>query len=364
MRSFPGVLALFTVLVVRVAAVNVFERADPQCPAGSYYNGSSCQQCPSGNACPGGSSRPSQCQKGTSAAPGASSCTPCAGGTYTNQNGAPSCTTAQCGWYAAPSGGTGATQQQKCGKGSYSAAGSSSCTKCPAGSYCNSDATCAPSQCQPGRYSPAAGASDCLECPAGTYINNYGSTSCCNCCAGSFNSATSQTHCQACPEMTGPGGQGKVVVTSDPGSKSSQQCHAYKTGDPAPILTCTDSSLTMNQPTCPATTGPQPSGSFGKRSFPRGCTLKSHTRCEVKTERGGWECIDTNTTLDACGSCDNDCSAIPYVGTVQCVKGKCQVSSCREEFALHNIDGYPSCIPTTKHAYAIFEADTKLMGQS
>ncbi|KAG8710084.1 hypothetical protein FRC09_000315 [Ceratobasidium sp. 395] len=54
MRSFPGVLALFTVLVVRVAAVNVFERADPQCPAGSYYNGSSCQQCPSGNACPVG----------------------------------------------------------------------------------------------------------------------------------------------------------------------------------------------------------------------------------------------------------------------------------------------------------------------
>lgn len=112
------------------------------------------------------------------------------------------------------------------------------------------------------------------------------------------------------------GGQGKVTVTSSVGSTSSQQCHEYKAGDPAPIPSaCVDSSATLNQPTCrkysrykstlifltrlpqAATAGPQPSG-YRKRSVPRGCTVAGHTRCEVRTGRGGWECIDINTTLE------------------------------------------------------------------
>lgn len=340
----------------------VFARAG-SCPAGQYDNGNNCQECQAGYECPGGAAKPSQCQKGTYAKSGASSCSACPAGTYTDQNGAPSCTTVQCGWVGQGSGnGQGSTGQKPCGKGSYSPAGSSSCTKCPPGSYCNADTTCEPSKCQPGRYSKDEGSSNCSECPKGTFVNSYGSTSCCECCAGSFNSATGQTHCQACPEQTGPGGQGKVLVTSNPGAKSSSECRAYRAGDPAPIpASCVDSSKTLNQPTCPATTGPTPSGIFKKRSIPRGCSSRQHTMCEIKTGRGGWECIDTSTTLDACGSCDNDCSAIPYVGNVRCVRGQCQVSSCRKGFALQQVDGKAICVPTSKYAYAIFESDMKLM---
>ncbi|KAF8605335.1 hypothetical protein BDV93DRAFT_57852 [Ceratobasidium sp. AG-I] len=107
---------------------------------------------------------------------------------------------------------------------------------------------------------------------------------------------------------------------------------------------------------------PKPSGGYSKkRSVPRGCTVAGHTRCEVGKGSLGWECIDTSNTLDACGSCDNDCSAIPYVGSVSCIKGQCQVSSCRKGFELEYLNGKPTCMPTTKQGYMIIEADMKLM---
>lgn len=111
----------------------------------------------------------------------------------------------------------------------------------------------------------------------------------------------------------------------------------------------------------PANAGPQPSGWNRKRSVPRGCTVAGFTRCEVGTGRYGWECIDTSTTLDACGSCDNDCSAIPYVGSVSCVRGQCQVLSCRKGFELEYDNGKPICTPSTKQGYMIVEADMKIM---
>lgn len=345
------------------AASPIFARKPiSSCPVGQYDYGGGCQSCRAGYKCVGGTASPQTCNQGTYAPAGSSTCTACPSGQYTNQVASSSCTPAQCGWAAIAQGnGVGAISQTQCGEGNFSAAGSSSCMACPAGSYCNSGTTCQPQMCQPGRYAPSTGASNCLECPAGMYVNSYGSTSCCKCCAGSFNSATSQTHCQACPEMTGPNGRGKVTVTSDVGSTSSGQCHAYKLGDPAPIPSaCVDSSATLNQPTCPATTGPQPSG-YRKRNVPRGCTVPGHTRCEVKSGRGGWECIDTNTTLDACGSCDNDCSATPYAGDVSCVGGQCQVSSCQKGFKIQHIDGTSKCVPTTKHGYMLFEANMGLL---
>ncbi|CAE7233453.1 unnamed protein product [Rhizoctonia solani] len=156
------------------------------------------------------------------------------------------------------------------------------------------------------------------------------------------------------------GGQGKILVTSNPGSKSAQQCRAFGLGDPAPLPgVCVDSAVTQNQLICPATTGPVPTGLL-KRSVPRGCSNRRHTMCEVKSGRGGWECIDTKITLDACGSCDNDCSSIPYVGDVKCLAGKCQVVTCREGFSVQYVDGVPSCIPVTKKAFLIFERDMNL----
>ncbi|CEL63666.1 hypothetical protein RSOLAG1IB_05427 [Rhizoctonia solani AG-1 IB] len=339
----------------------LFARAKESCPAGQYYD-NGCKGCPAGFYCPGDTSA-KQCNSGQYSGAGASACSPCASGTYTNQKGSVRCTTVQCGWYGAGSNqdnNRGSTEQKQCGRGFYSLAGSAACKKCPAGSYCNSSTTCEPSLCQPGRFSANEGASDCTECAAGTYVNRYGSTSCCQCCAGSFQSSTGQTHCQACPEKTRPDGQGKVLVTSEPGSKSDQQCHAYGFGDPAPIpAVCVDSSVTQNQAVCPITTGPVPTG-LRKRSVPRGCSNRKHTMCEVKSGRGGWECIDTEVTLDACGSCDNDCSAIPYVGEVKCVIGKCQVTTCRKGFSVQYVDGVPSCIPSTKQAFFIFEKDMNL----
>ncbi|KAF8681526.1 Si dkey-21a6.5 [Rhizoctonia solani] len=343
-----------------IGATTLFARAN-SCPSGQYYD-NGCKQCPAGSYCTGeGGAR--QCDKGQYSRAGASACTACPSGTYTDQKGSVQCTTAQCGWYATGSNESndrGSDGQKQCGRGFYSSPGSTTCKKCPAGSYCNSATTCEPALCQPGRFSANEGASDCTECAAGTYINRYGSTSCCKCCAGSFQSSTGQTHCQACPEQTRPNGQGKVLVTSEPGSKSSQQCHAYGLGDPAPIPgACVDSSVTENQAVCPATTGPVPTG-LRKRTVPRGCSNRRHTMCEVKSGRGGWECLDTETTLDACGSCDNDCSAIPYVGDVKCVAGKCQVATCLKGFNVQYVDETPSCIPTTKQAFLIFERDMGL----
>jgi hypothetical protein len=54
--------------------------------------------------------------------------------------------------------------------------------------------------------------------------------------------------------------------------------------------------------------------------------------CPVPAAKG-FECVDTSTSLEACGACpfqpgSVDCTAIPGVAGVQCVHGECRVESC------------------------------------
>jgi hypothetical protein len=48
--------------------------------------------------------------------------------------------------------------------------------------------------------------------------------------------------------------------------------------------------------------------------------------------RIGWECIDTQNSLESCGGCPNaggqDCSVLPGADQVACVDGACRISSC------------------------------------
>ena len=78
--------------------------------------------------------------------PGSSSCTQCTAGHY--------CDT---------------TSETECGTGAYSSAGASTCTDCPPGSECPTTTESQPTECSPGTYQPSAAQDACLSCD-GDYI--------------------------------------------------------------------------------------------------------------------------------------------------------------------------------------------------
>lgn len=80
-------------------------------------------------------------------------------------------------------------------------------------------------------------------------------------------------------------------------------------------------------------------GHWKAREFVLACT-RGTVQCS--TPNGGYECLDTQSDLEACGGCPGsdssvDCSAMPNVRNVQCVDGQCQISSCLRGSTL--IDG-------------------------
>ncbi|CAE6513448.1 unnamed protein product [Rhizoctonia solani] len=374
-------------------------RAENSCPLGQYYE-NGCMPCQAGYYCSNGTNA-KRCGQGQYSGPGASDCTPCPAGTYTDreylsaevdelavltsatgvpEQGSTQCTTVQCGWYGTgsnPSNNRGSTGQQQCGSGFYSSAGSTTCTKWRVnflGMFSASNDLSEIVQrariviLRPHAHPLSANPEGILlrkalaivwNAPQGHMSIGTDRRLVARVAPGASRAPLAKRIARLAQSKLGvTNGQGKVSVTSNPGSSSAQQCHAYSFGDPAPIpANCVDSNVTQNQMTCPSNTGPAPTG-LRKRMVPRGCSNRKHTMCEVQSGRGGWECIDTKTALDACGSCTNDCSAIPYVGDVKCVAGKCQVASCRGGFSLEYTNGVPSCIPTTKQAFLIYERDT------
>ena len=61
-----------------------------------------------------------------------------------------------------------------CNTGEYASAGSTSCTICPAGSYCPEPPPGAPTLCADGWYANGTGLTNCTECPVGKCSqNNY-----------------------------------------------------------------------------------------------------------------------------------------------------------------------------------------------
>ncbi|GAB1519753.1 hypothetical protein RhiTH_002821 [Rhizoctonia solani] len=349
-----------------IGATTLFARAN-SCPSGQYYD-NGCKQCPAGSYCTGeGGAR--QCDKGQYSRAGASACTACPSGTYTdpfnvrlpNVGGMP----------LGPTKATieGRMDKNNVGEGFIAHQAAQLVKNVQPGPIAIPQRHASPLCANLGDSRPMKVPATVQSVLQGHTLTGMDRHLVANAAPGASKVLPGRPTARPaqnkhdlltmCTSGTA-NGQGKVLVTSEPGSKSSQQCHAYGLGDPAPIPgACVDSSVTENQAVCPATTGPVPTG-LRKRTVPRGCSNRRHTMCEVKSGRGGWECLDTETTLDACGSCDNDCSAIPYVGDVKCVAGKCQVATCLKGFNVQYVDETPSCIPTTKQAFLIFERDMGL----
>jgi hypothetical protein len=164
------------------------------CPEGSYCRGASSLpvSCPAGRECPSGSSNPTICPSGTYAPAGAKDCTTCpagltsragsisvdscASGCVAGQylNSASQCVpcTGPAGTYcpalseinsvpclAGSSCAGGSNRPISCRRGTYSAAGASVCTLCPAGS----------STAQAGTVFTNSAAETCTQCPVGRY---------------------------------------------------------------------------------------------------------------------------------------------------------------------------------------------------
>ena len=72
-----------------------------------------------------------------------------------------------------------------------------SCTTCPKGFYCPSNATTCPKPCSPGSYSNDTGAIMCKECPAGSKCANA-TLEPEDCPDGSWSDGGSTT-CSLCP---------------------------------------------------------------------------------------------------------------------------------------------------------------------
>ncbi|KAI5476047.1 hypothetical protein MNV49_000476 [Pseudohyphozyma bogoriensis] len=63
----------------------------------------------------------------------------------------------------------------------------------------------------------------------------------------------------------------------------------------------------------------------------RHCRRDGTTACPLNG--GGYECVDTNNSLETCGGCSLstggvDCSAIPFVSDVECSEGVCVIGAC------------------------------------
>ena len=130
--------------------------------------------------------------------------------------------------------------------------------------------------------------------------------------------------------------------------------------------------------------GPAPTAVLGRATYKRKqavklwhtyCTGQGASACGVLGTRDGWECIDTMSDLESCasffclfatclfseqsagGGCviplgqeaasGTDCSALPGVQDVSCVRGKCVVERCQEGFALLPADN-SRCEPTKR----------------
>ncbi|GFZ45770.1 hypothetical protein JCM24511_03500 [Saitozyma sp. JCM 24511] len=74
-------------------------------------------------------------------------------------------------------------------------------------------------------------------------------------------------------------------------------------------------------------------------AFPESCN-PGLTACLVPGGRANrYECLDTTSTLDSCGGCTSqgqgaDCTALEGASDVQCLQGKCLISSCDKGWLL------------------------------
>ena len=130
-------------------------------PPGAAANG---QQCTAGAYCAGGAAPPTPCAPGSYAEnDDATQCLPCIPGMYASEFGSTHCENCPAGYAA---GASNASECIMCAEKSYAPAGSSACSECPARSTSDTAAhNITDCFCQQGYWRPLASDELCVECP-------------------------------------------------------------------------------------------------------------------------------------------------------------------------------------------------------
>uniref|UniRef100_A0A0G4F614 HTH araC/xylS-type domain-containing protein n=1 Tax=Chromera velia CCMP2878 TaxID=1169474 RepID=A0A0G4F614_9ALVE len=146
-------------------AISWEARTGQGCYPGTYFNGTSCVNCPAHQ---------------YSNSYGATACSDCPVGQEQASEGQTSCKECQKGFVKGSASGSACSS---CGAGTFSqTTGAASCSSCPAGSY-----------------QPDVGATNCIPCPAGRAQSETGQSFCAQCADGFFASGEGSVSCFECP---------------------------------------------------------------------------------------------------------------------------------------------------------------------
>ena len=202
------------------------------CPAGYYCPEGNVRQkkkCPAGSYCPMNVTAPVKCPSGTyTDTLGASACLACDPGTY-SYAGSTKCTDCPKGWFC-----EGGDDFGKCPGGTYTdQTKSTACSSCPAGTYNDQEGQPKCKACPAGKYNPEKGKTACTSCPADTYNDDSktGVTECKKCDEGfySLEGSTTKSACTSCGAGT-YGSGGRCIDCQQgyycPGGKNRQACPA------------------------------------------------------------------------------------------------------------------------------------------
>ena len=202
------------------------------CPAGSYSasTGTSvCDKCPAGLSCPASSTTSTACVlcgKGKYSTPG-TACLSCQAGSHASSVGMSECAVCEPGTFSS----AGSVTCSDCDAGKYSTFHAASCRSCPAGTYGSTLGRSDCAVCEPGTFS-SAGSVTCSDCDAGKY-STFHAASCRSCPPGTFSRSQGQPQCDPCPAGTFSSTTGASICTactndhfSVPGATSCQTCDA------------------------------------------------------------------------------------------------------------------------------------------
>lgn len=188
--------------------------------------------------------------------------------------------------------------------------GSSACPACPAHAspVCGGSGTCA-CQCNSGFYATSSGT--CIansRCPAPNTLTSTSTSATCICAAGYISD-----------------GAGGCVLTPSARVRAARHRRSFPMHHGQAVFAPSTSESRAPAFACP----------------------DNETACPLQS--GGFECIDTSSSLSACGGCvglgqsGQNCLAIPGALNVQCLDSKCHVGSCFKGWT-HTKDGNGSCI--------------------
>ncbi|GAA5820565.1 hypothetical protein JCM11251_003051 [Rhodosporidiobolus azoricus] len=195
--------------------------------------------------------------------------------------------------------------------GGTGSSGAQACPSCPA----NASPVCGGTtnagrcacQCNAGFYATASGV--CVpnsNCPPPNVLTSSGTSATCSCAAGYISD-----------------GAGGCVLTPSARARAARHRRSFPIKHGQAVF----APQTSEKPayTCP----------------------DGETACPLPS--GGFECIDTTTSLNSCGGCvgagqsGQNCLAIPGALNVQCLDSKCHVGSCFKGWK-HTKDGNGSCV--------------------